>query len=522
MNTPDATPPTSGLVAGKFQLEGLLGRGGMGSVWRGRHATLNTLVAIKFIEAEYANSAEARKRFDREARAAATIESKHAIKIYDHGVTDDGKPFIVMELLVGEPLDKRIDRLRQLTLQDTARIVQQVCRGLQRAHERGIVHRDLKPENVYLTRSTDDDDEVVKVLDFGIAKETGTPENPGMTSSTKTGAVLGTPYYMSPEQARGLRNVDHRTDLWSIGVIAFKCLAGRLPFEGESVGDLLVKICTSPVPVPSQVVPGLPPSFDAWFMRALERDPERRFQSAQELSDALSYAAGISARGPSSGSSAYVVPMSGRPGEPGGAGGTLPGSVPSAANVSARSGPAMTPPATAAATAPAPGMTNAPFTSSAPVPAVPSRRGTWVAVAGIAGLVLGVAVVAGTVVLKRHGSLQSSGSGLTMSPSAAGSGATAAPPLLAPPPSAAPTATATIEAPTAVAASLPSGAPAKAAPAPAGATRPASGTKPAAGAKPAAQPPSALVAPTATATATATATPTPTVKRPSNNKDPGY
>jgi serine/threonine-protein kinase len=268
----------------------------MGSVWEGRHTSLGTHVAIKFIEKEYADNDEARKRFDNEARAAAALQSKHAIQIHDHGVTEDGKPYIVMELLVGEALDKRIERVRVLSLQDTAHILQQVCRGLQKAHEHGIVHRDLKPENVFLVKSTDDDEEIAKVLDFGIAKIRTGGADAAISNNTRTGAVLGTPFYMSPEQARGLRDIDHRTDLWSLGVIAFKCTTGRLPFEGESLGDLLVKICTVPIPMPSQVNPQLPPSFDAWFSRALERDPNRRFGSAHELAEALAYAAGISVK----------------------------------------------------------------------------------------------------------------------------------------------------------------------------------------------------------------------------------
>src|SRR5690349_2675407 len=195
-------PPSTGLIAGKYELLGMIGRGGMGSVWEGRHASLGTRVAIKFIESEYTESQEARSRFDREAKAAATIQSKHAIQIYDHGVTEDGKPYIVMELLQGEPLDKRIERLGRLSLPDTAKILQQVCRALARAHERGIIHRDLKPENIFIVRTPDDDEEVAKVLDFGIAKMSNSPGTSGLTSSTKTGAVLGTPYYMSPEQAR--------------------------------------------------------------------------------------------------------------------------------------------------------------------------------------------------------------------------------------------------------------------------------------------------------------------------------
>src|SRR5260370_30059022 len=227
----DSPPPVSGLVAGKYEVLRLIGRGGMGSVWEGRHASLGTRVAIKFIDQEYADSQEARTRFVTEARAAAAIESKHAIQIFDHGVTDDGRLYMVMELLVGEPLDKRIDQLGSLSLQMTARVLVHVCRALQRAHDAGVIHRDLKPENIFLVRSLDDDDEVAKVLDFGIAKIKAPPGEQPATSSTKTGAVLGTPYYMSPEQARGLRNIDHRTDLWALGVIAFKCVTGILHFQ---------------------------------------------------------------------------------------------------------------------------------------------------------------------------------------------------------------------------------------------------------------------------------------------------
>ncbi len=292
----DPLPPVHGLVAGKYQIVGLIGRGGMGSVWEGRHHSLGTRVAIKFIDTEYAESEEACARFVTEARAAATIQSKHAIQIFDHGVTDDGRAYMVMELLLGEPLDRRIERIGTLALRETARIIGHVCRALQRAHDAGIIHRDLKPENIFLVRSPDDDDEIAKVLDFGIAKIKAPPGEQGLSSSTKTGAVLGTPYYMSPEQARGLRTMDHRSDLWALGVIAHKCVTGVLPFEGESVGDLLVKICTSPLPTPSVTMPGLPKTFDAWFFRALEREPSGRFASALELSDALAVAAGLSTR----------------------------------------------------------------------------------------------------------------------------------------------------------------------------------------------------------------------------------
>jgi serine/threonine protein kinase len=284
-----------GLVAGKYRLTTLIGRGGMGSVWEGTHATLGTHVAVKFIESEYAESPEARNRFENEARAAARLRSKHVVEVYDHGVTDDGRPFIVMEYLRGEPLDKRLDRVGRLPARETARIVMQVCRALAKAHAAGIVHRDLKPENVFLVWDEEDGADVVKVVDFGIAKFTD--NQLGNSSATRTGSVLGTPYYMSPEQARGLRSVDHRSDLWSVGVIAYRCIVGALPFEGEAVGDLLVKLCTAPLPVPSQLALDVPPGFDAWFSKALSREPEGRFSSASELAEALGAVCGVPVRG---------------------------------------------------------------------------------------------------------------------------------------------------------------------------------------------------------------------------------
>ncbi len=220
--------------------------------------------------------------------------SKHVVKVFDHGVTPDGKPYMVMEFLAGEPLDQRLDRVGRLSLAETTSIMQQVCRALTRAHDAGIVHRDLKPENIFLVQDDDEATEIAKVVDFGIAKFTDTSKS-GLSSSTKTGHVLGTPYYMSPEQARGLRGVDHRSDLWSVGVIAFRALTGRMPFIGEAVGDLLVQICTANAPAASQLAPGIPVSFDAWLQRALAKEPAQRFQTAAELSEALGLVAGIPA-----------------------------------------------------------------------------------------------------------------------------------------------------------------------------------------------------------------------------------
>ena len=365
---PLSQPPVTGLVAAKYEIVRLIGRGGMGSVWEGRHASLGTRVAVKFIDPEYARSKDAQSRFVNEARAVATIQSKHAIQIFDHGVTDDGRPYIVMELLVGEPLDKRLERVGRMSLPETARMIVQVCRALQRAHDAGIIHRDLKPENIFLVRSPDDDDEIAKVLDFGIAKIKGPPGEKGMTSSTKTGAVLGTPYYMSPEQARGLRTIDHRSDLWSLGVIAFKCVTGVLPFDGESVGDLLVKICTLSPPRPSMAIAGLPPTFDAWFLRALESEPSRRFSTAAELAEALGFVAGISVKRGAASNPEGTPAMTESPGR-------LP-FVPNAA----------TPLATA-------GMTSAPFVTSTSIPKSSKSAIFVVIAAALLGATIGVFAV---------------------------------------------------------------------------------------------------------------------------------
>jgi serine/threonine protein kinase len=276
------------VIAERFRLSRQLGQGGMGSVWLATHLALDIPCAVKFIEGEIAQLPEAQARFEREAKAAAQLRSPHVVQILDHGVFQ-GTPYIAMELLDGEDLGKRLQRIGRMAPHDAFRVVGQVCRALTKAHGVGIVHRDLKPDNIFLV--PDDDREIAKVLDFGIAKATGS----GLDgSNTKTGAMLGTPYYMSPEQAQGIKAVDHRSDLWSLAVIVFQALTGKLPFESEALGDLLVRIIVAPVPMPSQYVSDLPPTFDRWWERASQRDPAARFQSARELGDALAVAFGHS------------------------------------------------------------------------------------------------------------------------------------------------------------------------------------------------------------------------------------
>jgi eukaryotic-like serine/threonine-protein kinase len=278
-------PAENELIADRFRLIRELGRGGMGSVWLAHHVALDMPCALKFIEGELADNPELRARFEREARAAAKLKSSNVVQMLDHGIWQ-GQPFIAMELLEGEDLRARLDRAGRLSPPETLAIVGQVARALTKAHALGIVHRDLKPDNIFLVR--DDEREVVKVLDFGIAKSgTGAAE-----SRTRTGALLGTPYYMSPEQASGTKSVDHRSDLWSLSVITFECLTGSRPFQSEGLGDLLVQVISGPIPVPSEITGAVPAGFDAWWARAATRAPDQRFQSAREQHDALALAVG--------------------------------------------------------------------------------------------------------------------------------------------------------------------------------------------------------------------------------------
>ena len=278
-------------IAGKYRLSRLIGRGGMGSVWEAVHVSLGTTFAIKLIDGQGEIDEETQLRFLNEARAAARLQSRHVVRVFDHGVAETGEPYIAMELLHGEPLSKRLARVGKLSMQDTARIIAQTARALSQAHDFGIVHRDLKPENIFLTREVDVDEEFVKVVDFGIAKLPKTASE--LAPDTRTGEIMGTPYYMSPEQARGAKTADHRADLWSLGVIAYRCLVGALPFEGNTLVDLMIRITTSPIPVPSELAPTLPRAFDGWFRKAVARDPEDRFSTAMDLAGELARIAGI-------------------------------------------------------------------------------------------------------------------------------------------------------------------------------------------------------------------------------------
>jgi serine/threonine protein kinase len=258
----------------------------MGHVWVADHLGLNTQVVVKFISEALSADPGALARFSREAAAAALVRSPHVVHMLDHGVLPGNLPYIAMELLEGEDLSQRLVAEHVLPPRQMATILSQVAKALMRAQECGVVHRDIKPDNIFLSDGGGGE-AFVKVLDFGIAK-VGDPN----LSHTRTGSVVGTPYYMSPEQTTGSRTVDHRTDVWSLGVVAFEALTGKRPFEGGTVGGLAVKICHGPMPKPSEVAPSLPPALDDWFLKACAREVEARFATAQELAAAFGSAVG--------------------------------------------------------------------------------------------------------------------------------------------------------------------------------------------------------------------------------------
>jgi eukaryotic-like serine/threonine-protein kinase len=279
------------VLAGRYKLVRPLGQGSQAFVWVAEHLALGSQVAVKLIDPELAKQEDARERFRREATAAAQLRSAHVVQILDHGIEGE-QPFIVMELLEGVDLFDRLESRERLTLLEAATVVTQVARALARAHAAGIVHRDMKPENVFLCHN--DDEELVKVLDFGVAKITS-PQKSAM-SKTGVGTLIGTPHYMSPEQVKGLTEIDHRSDLWSLGVITYQMVTGELPFDSEGVGDLLIRITMNEPKPPSELEPSLPKAFDEWFARACHKDADKRFSSAREMAEALARVAGIESK----------------------------------------------------------------------------------------------------------------------------------------------------------------------------------------------------------------------------------
>ncbi len=285
--------PVGALLVGKYKVTREIGRGGMAAVYEAEHIGLGKKVAVKVLAQELSASTIVIERFFREARAAASVKSPHIVDIYDSGRLEDGRPFICMEMLEGESLYDRMARIRLIDPQTTVRIISHCAKGLMKAHAAGIVHRDLKPENIFITKS-EDGEEIAKILDFGLAKfYAPVATDQKAARLTREGAVFGTPAYMSPEQVKGQGSVDHRADLWALGCMAFECLIGRPVWNtDQGVAMTFAAIATSPVPTPSKLRPDLPASFDEWFRKALEREPENRFQTAKELAEALQRAFG--------------------------------------------------------------------------------------------------------------------------------------------------------------------------------------------------------------------------------------
>jgi serine/threonine-protein kinase len=267
-------------VAGKYRLVRLVGSGGMGDVYEAQHQGIGRRFAIKFLHQLLAGNSEVVARFQREAQAAGGLENENIAAVVDIGTADDGVPFIVMEYLEGEDLARLLVRSGPLSVPRASFIAIQACRGLAAAHGRGIVHRDLKPENLFICKRNDGSDQV-KILDFGIAKFHAS------TNLTQTGTTMGTPFYMSPEQARGAKEVDLRTDIYSLGVILYEMLSGTKAHPGDSYNEILYHVLTQePTPLDG-IRPGLPPGLSAVVAKALAREVADRFASAIEFITAL-------------------------------------------------------------------------------------------------------------------------------------------------------------------------------------------------------------------------------------------
>jgi serine/threonine protein kinase len=271
------------LLAGKYRVERVIGHGGMGIVIAAQHLVLDEKVAIKLLLPEALSNTEAVARFVREAKAAVRIRSEHVARVSDVGYLDSGAPYIVMEYLEGVDLAAWLKRSGALAVEQAVDFVLQACEAIADAHALGIVHRDLKPANLFWTHRSDGLP-CIKVLDFGISKLL----SPGSASDmTRTHSVIGSPYYMSPEQMHASRNVDVRTDIWSLGVILFELLARRPPFGGESISELAINVATVPSPPIRTLRPEVPPGLEQAIATSLEKARERRFQTIGDFAIAL-------------------------------------------------------------------------------------------------------------------------------------------------------------------------------------------------------------------------------------------
>jgi eukaryotic-like serine/threonine-protein kinase len=290
MPAPHSTKITPGyVIAGRYRITREIGRGGMAYVYEAAHTGIGKRVAVKILAEEFSSSTTVVERFFREARAAAAVRSPYICDVYDTGRLEDGRPFLVMELLEGESLYERMVRVRQFDSATTVRVITHAARGLAKAHEGNIVHRDLKPENIFLT--TNEDGEIqAKILDFGLAKFYSPMGTGGEQARlTREGAIFGTPAYMSPEQIKGQGAVDHRADIWALGCITYECFTGRTVWStDQGVAMTFAQIASYPIPKLTKYRPDLPPSIEVWFQKSLSREVDKRFQTAKELAEGLS------------------------------------------------------------------------------------------------------------------------------------------------------------------------------------------------------------------------------------------
>jgi serine/threonine-protein kinase len=257
--------------------------GGMGTVWLAHDEGKQRDVAVKILATNFEDDEVAIKRFAREAEAAMSVQGDHVVQMLGYGVTEEGRPFLVMELLDGDDLEGHLARTtKPLAPADAASVIEQIGRALSRVHERGIIHRDIKPANIFLLPGDRPDQHRAKLLDFGFAMKV----DRHATKLTAQGSVVGTPNYMSPEQMTGAK-VDKRSDLFSLGAVAYEAFTGRRPFPGKSMRQVAESIEKRAAPPPTSIEPGLPRGVDDWFNKACATDPDDRFASAGEMVDAL-------------------------------------------------------------------------------------------------------------------------------------------------------------------------------------------------------------------------------------------
>ena len=274
-----------GHTIGNYKITAKLGEGGMGVVYLAEHPVIGKKVAMKAIHPELSKNSDVVSRFVTEAKAVNQIGHEHIVDIADFGNTSDGEFYFVMEYLQGESLSDRLRREHRLDVASALSITAQIADALNASHEQGIIHRDLKPENIFLCINRGPGRDFVKVLDFGLAKLTLSDQK--VSHKTRTGSVMGTPYYMSPEQCEGKIEIDHRADIYSLGVLLFEMLTGKVPFGGDGYGEIIVKHVTMPPPSVRTISEELPEEMDLILYRALAKDRDQRFQTMAEFEEAL-------------------------------------------------------------------------------------------------------------------------------------------------------------------------------------------------------------------------------------------